>query len=173
MRSFMEVGAVLSGILRIMHPDQYRLGRDTIGTLRQYAHVREALMKWPTVFSAITLIANRACPMHREPKGHFQLFDLLVSVGTHTCAPLMVQPFGVQVKNSPGTICGFSGRFCRHGVTFADGARIAYALYMKPEMSRFGNVYPCHWMTQDTYRQYIGKAVKSEQFVYKPHLYPL
>lgn len=173
MRQFREVGAVLCGILRIMHPDQYRLGLETRTAMQQYGRVRDTLLAWPILFSAVTIIANRACPMHREPKGHFHLFDILVSVGSYSSAPFMTEPLGIQVKNSPGTVCGFSGRLCRHGVTFADGARIAYALYMKPEIPKFANVYPCSWMAQDVYREQIGDNVESEKFVYKSRLYPL
>ena len=173
MRQFREIGAILSGILRIMHPDQYRLGIQTLRAMEQFPKVKEALKQWPTPFSAIAIIANRASPMHREQRGHFQLFDVLLSVGTYGTAPLMVEPLGIQMKNGPGTVYAFSGRLCRHGVAFADGARTCYALYMRPEITRFCDVYPCSWMTQDTYKSFVGDDVARNQFVFKASLNPL
>ena len=173
MRQFREIGAILSGILRIMHPDQYRLGIQTLHAMERFSKVNRALKQWPTLFSAIAIIANRASPMHREQKGHFQLFDVLLSVGGYNLAPLMVEPLGIQMKNGPGTLYGFSGRLCRHGVAFADGARICYALYMRPEIPRFCEVYPCGWMTQNTYKEFVGNGVASDKFVFKASLNPL
>ena len=146
---------------------------ETIKAMEAYKHVRASVKRWPTIFSAITVIANRACPMHREPNGDFHLFDILVSAGSYTSAPFLAEPLGVQLRNGPGTVFGFSGRLCRHGVTFADGERIAYALYMRPEVARFGNVYPCSWMTQDMYREYLGNVATGEKFIFKSRLYPL
>ena len=173
MRQFREIGAILSGILRIMHPDQYRLAVETVAAISSLQRVGSTLKSWPTIFSVITVVANRASPMHREQRGDFHLFDILLSVGSYTVAPITLQPLGIQMKNSPGTLCGVSGKFCRHGIGFADGARIGYALYMRPEIYRFAGVYPCGWSTQDTYKKFMGGKSPTKGFVYKRSLDPL
>ncbi|KAK7696209.1 hypothetical protein QCA50_000862 [Cerrena zonata] len=157
MTAFFEPGAVISGILRIMHPDQYRMGFEILSKLALYAKVEEALLQWPSIFNAITVISNRHCPMHRDTKGAFHLFDILVTSGEYTTAPLIILPIGLQVPNSAGTILGFSGAAFRHGVAPADGTRLCHAFYMRVSLQSFTDTRPCSWMTQEVYRDCLGE----------------
>ncbi|KAK7680056.1 hypothetical protein QCA50_017002 [Cerrena zonata] len=153
---FFECGAILSGVLRIMHPDQYRMGYEVLKHLSSLQQVERALSRWPSIFNAITLISNRHCPMHRDNKGSFHLFDILVSTGSYSNAMFCCTPLGIQIGNTPGTIIGFSGTAFRHGVAQADGARVCHAFYMRGSLQEFSNVRPCSWMTQEVYRRWIG-----------------
>ncbi|KAK7682188.1 hypothetical protein QCA50_014775 [Cerrena zonata] len=168
---FFECGAIVSGLLRIMHPDQYRMGYEVLKHLASNAHVEEALQRWPSIFNAITLISNRHCPMHRDNKGTFHLFDILVTTGSYSTAPFCSLPLGIQVGNMPGTVLGFSGSAIRHGVAPADGARICHAFYMRGSLQEFSGVRPCTWMTQEVYRQCIGS--KKSKHVGPLHLDPM
>ncbi|KAK7680151.1 hypothetical protein QCA50_004714 [Cerrena zonata] len=120
MRDMAEVGTLLSGVLRIMHPDQYRMGYEVMTGLMHYEQVNLALSTWPSVFNAATVISNRCCPMHRDNKGSFPLFDILISTGDYSNAPISILPVGIQFPNGPGSMCGFSGFGFRHGVAGAD-----------------------------------------------------
>lgn len=66
-------------------------------------------------------------------------------------------PLGIELPNSPGSICGLSGKAFRHGVADADGGRVCHAFYMRKSLHDFTKVRPCGWMTQEVYRQWIGK----------------
>ncbi|KAK7680045.1 hypothetical protein QCA50_016991 [Cerrena zonata] len=156
MQEFAQVGAIISGMLRIMHPDQYRMGYEVMTRLMTYPEVNDTLISWPCIFNAATVISSRCCPMHRDTKGSFPLFDLLISTGKYTTAPLSLLPIGVQLPNCPGSISSFSGMGFSHGVAHAEGARVCHAFYMRQALQVFTNVIPCSWMTQDTYKQWIG-----------------
>lgn len=154
---FGEAGALISGMLRIMHPEQYQMALQmfkTIGGEGEFA----VMDLWPSVFSAVTVVANRRCPLHRDESGYFPWFDILASVGMYTKAPLELQPLGVQVYNGPGTVVAFSGSGIRHGVAAADGSRICYAFYMRESVQDFVGVRPAGWMSQERYRPWIGHA---------------
>ena len=65
MTDFQIAGALISGILRIAHPDQYRMGYQTLQHLAEISQVASTVQKWPTVFHAVTLICNRSSPLHK------------------------------------------------------------------------------------------------------------
>lgn len=164
---FIEVGAMISAVLCVMHPDQYRVARSTLGALCQHQRVKNSAARWPTVWSAITLVSNRCCPLHRDVSGSFALFDLLVSTGKYSTAPLELQPLGIQIPNGPGTMCGVSGKAFRHGVAHADGPRRCHAFYMRASLPRFMNVVPCTWMAQDVYEKWVGEGELRKKMVFK------
>ena len=157
LRRSVFIGSVLSGVLRIIHPDQYRAGMEVMRSMRRSILENRCLSRWPSVFNAITLISDRHCPMHRDSGGAFYLYDMLISVGSYTSAPMCLMPLGVQVRNSPGTVVAFSGSAIRHGVAEADGHRICHALYMRESLHRYCGVQPCGWMTQNCFAPWIGK----------------
>lgn len=157
MRKFTPTGALLSGILRIMHPDQYRMGYEVMQRLLRCSQVFDVLCQWPCIFNAITTISNRCSPMHRDTKGSFHLFDIVISTGQYHTAPFTIEPIGIQFPNTPGSICSLSGMAFQHGAAVADGARICHALYMRKSLQTFTNVRPPSWMTQEVYRRWLGK----------------
>ena len=147
----MLIGSVLSGILRIIHPDQYRAGVEVMCIMQHRCTQNQYLSRWTSVFNAITLISDRHCPMHRDVGGDFHLYDMLISVGSYSSAPMCLMPLGVQVPNSPGTLVAFSGTGLRHGVASANGHRICHALYMRRSLQLYCAVNPCGWMTQECF----------------------
>ena len=149
----------MSGVLRIMHPEQYRAGMEVLRKLQNDRHSPEELWRWTSIFNAITLISGRHCPMHRDTSGDFHLYDILLSVGEYTSAPMCLMPLGIQISNSPGTLVGYSGFAIRHGVAPADGTRIGHAFYMRKSLQSYSSVRPCGWMTQECYHMWIGAAL--------------
>lgn len=152
-----------------MHPDQYRMGYQVMRQLAHYPRVQECLTRWPSIFNALTVVSNRGCPMHRDHKGSFPLFDILASTGHYSSAPWLVMPLGLQLPNRPGSICGVSGKAFRHGAVLADGPRLCHAFYMRKELQDFTNVLPCSWMTQDVYSAWMGTRIDEEKFHINPH----
>ena len=165
MQSWRIVGGILSGILRIMHPDQYRVGYEVLQCLATVSECGDVLATWPTVFHTVSIISNRSSPLHRELKGCFPYFDLLVSVGDYSQAPLELWPLGLQLQNSSGTICGVSGKAFLHGVAEPDGPRFCHALYMRKDLQEFVTVKPCSWMTQSVYSNSIGNHLVRQKLI--------
>ena len=160
--------AVLSGILRIMHPQQYRAGVEALQRLHHYPNAPSELQRWPSIFNAITIISSRHCPMHRDTGGDFHMYDILASIGDYTSARMCLMPLGIQISNSPGTVVGYSGLAIRHGVAPADGPRVCHALYMRSSLQEYTGVRPCGWMQQECYRRWIGDT----PLVHSLHLDP-
>ena len=156
MNDIKEVGWLLSGILRIMHPAQYSMAYQVGEVMMKDEQFHDPLCAWPLIFNATSIIANRRCPLHRDSKGSFNLFDLLVTVGSYTKAPLYLHPLGVQIPNISGTVTGFSGRAFRHGVAAADGSRICNAFYMRYSLRRFARIRPPGPMLQEVYARWVG-----------------
>lgn len=167
MTEFQIAGALISGILRITHPDQYRMGYQTLRHLAEIPQVASTLRRWPTVFHAITLICNRSSPLHRELKGNLSFFDLLVSVGDYRYAPLQLGPVGLQLPNTAGSIAAFSGKGFLHGAAMPDGPRVCHSFYMRKDLQEFTGVMPCQFMTQDMYRPHLGAVFNSRSFVFQ------
>ena len=173
MQSWRVVGGILSGILRIMHPDQYRVGYEVLQRLATVSNCGEALATWPMVFHAVSIISNRSSPLHRELKGCFPYFDLLISVGDYSQAPLEIWPVGLQLWNSSGTVCGVSGKAFLHGVAESDGPRICHALYMRKDLQEFVAVKPCSWMAQSVYSDCIGSHACRQKLMLDKDLFSI
>ena len=156
MNDIEEVGWLLSGILRIMHPAQYSMAYQAGEEMMKDKQFQNTLSAWPLIFNATSIIANRRCPLHRDSKGSFNLFDLLVTVGSYSKAPLYLHPLGVQIPNTSGTVTGFSGRAFRHGVAAADGSRVCNAFYMRDSLRRFARIRPPGPMLQEVYARWVG-----------------
>ena len=153
------MGTILSGILRIIHPEQYRAGMDVIRYIQQTTDAGHKIGHWTSVFNAVTLISDRHCPMHRDTGGDFRLYDIVTSVGDYTSAPMCLMPCGIQIRNSPGTLVAFSGAAIRHGVAPADGHRLCHAFYMRKSLQDHSAVRSCGWMTQSWYMGWLGRRI--------------
>lgn len=163
MEDFADAGALMSGIMRVMHPDQYRMAWEMMVRLKSVRPLA-ALHTWPTLFNAVTIVANRQCPLHREPEGSYPWYDILVSIGSYKTAPMYLRSLGFQVLNGPGTIVGFSGKTVCHGVADAAGHRICHAFYMRESIQDFLGVRPANWMTQEVYRPWVGEKWRKNMF---------
>ena len=156
MNENLEPFGIIFGIARIMHPEQYVMGMSMLRAMTRTSKFSQVLPRWPSVFSALSVVVNRMCPMHREQKGDCRFFDILASCGQYTSTSLHLQPVGFQIPNGPGTVVGFSGKALRHGVGHADGDRTCIAFYMRESIRSCFRVRPCGWMRQEVYRECIG-----------------
>ncbi|KAK7696325.1 hypothetical protein QCA50_000979 [Cerrena zonata] len=163
MRDSADAGAIISGMLRVMHPDQYRMAWEVMNRLRAVRPM-EAMWCWPTVFNAVTIVANRQCPLHRDAEGMYRCYDILASVGEYESAPLYLSSLGIQIPNGPGTVVGFSGKALRHGVADAMGSHICHAYYVCESLREFLGVRPTAWMSQEMYRKWVGDTFQSQWF---------
>ncbi|KAK7677485.1 hypothetical protein QCA50_003723 [Cerrena zonata] len=147
--------AVVSGILAITHPQQYEMAKEMKDSMITSGNCAEALGRWPTVFTAISVITNRESPFHRDLHESWKWFDFLLSFGPYKHAPLYLANLGIRVNNPPGTICIFGGRALWHGVRRVS-PRVTLALYMRKNIQKELGIQSASWMTQQEYSNYIG-----------------
>lgn len=147
--------AIMSGILRIIHPEQYQMGKSIQQSLLGRNCCASTILNWPSVQTALSIITNRETPFHRDTKSRMQWYDMLTSIGPYSKAPLYLSPIGLRVDNRPGTICAFSGVALRHGVRRCDLPRISFAWYLRDNVREGEQVQPAHWMTQKVYEEFL------------------
>ncbi|KAK7676689.1 hypothetical protein QCA50_020049 [Cerrena zonata] len=147
--------AVVSGILAITHPRQYKMAKEMKERIIASGDCKEALERWPMVFTAISVISNRESPFHRDLHESWKWFDFLLSFGPYDHAPLYLANLGIRVNNPPGTICIFGGRALWHGVRRVS-PRVTLALYMRKNIQKELGIQSAPWMTQHEYNSYIG-----------------
>lgn len=164
MSEILEASAVISGIIRIMHPDQYQMARDMLWIAQADTTFQPVLTKWPSMFSAISIIANCISLFYHKQHGDYCFFDILLSCGQYTVASIKLQPLGFHIPNRLGTVIGCSGKATCHGTAELDRSCICLAFYMRTSVQFFLCIRPCQWMVQEVYRPWIG-AVKNA--VYK------
>lgn len=130
--------------------------------LKQFADL------WPSIFTGITIIANRLTPVHRDGKGHPSWFDLLVACGFDSQCFLEVPDLGARVRYNPGDACLLSGRILSHAVTGWEGSgRIAYAQYSRPAVAaRFGVNISSEWPSLSRYGKYMHR-----KFLKRHHMF--
>lgn len=148
--------ALLSGVLAIIHPEQYRMGLEIQREMKASGSCVDALTLWPSVFTAATIVTNQKTPFHRDILTDWSWFDLILSFGLYHHAPLYIPILGIRVNNPRGTICAFSGKALLHGVRKTNLARISFILYMRKNVQEGQRVKAAGWMTQQYYEGYVG-----------------
>lgn len=119
-------------------------------------HCVSPLQGWASVYTAVTILANRATRYHRDLGSRFEWYDLLTSFGPYVKAPLYLGPIGLRVNNYPGTVCAFSGMAWSHAVRTIHSSRVSMAFYIREDMREGFGVPPAPFMTQADFEQYVG-----------------
>jgi hypothetical protein len=123
--------SIHSGILKLIHPSQYHGGTHCLSTLRRMPQFQTHVERWPSVFNAMAVVANRETLYHRDGDSHRQWFDLLATYGNYSKGQFSVPGIGVDFAYGPGTVIAFCGNILRHGVPHCDGDRVCIAQYMR------------------------------------------
>ncbi|KDQ49846.1 hypothetical protein JAAARDRAFT_109867, partial [Jaapia argillacea MUCL 33604] len=88
LKSMLEGNAVMNAVLSVIHPDLYLVGSVAHGLLRESDSHSAVMEHWNSVYSGVTVIANRETPVHRDPNCRLGWFDLLATVGPYQYAEL-------------------------------------------------------------------------------------
>jgi hypothetical protein len=90
-------------------------------------------LAWPTVYSAIDVVANRLTPKHTDDGGAITFYDHLVSFGQDHEAELVLHDIDAEFAYKPGTSVLFSGKVLAHSVPmWSEGKeRVMMAHYVK------------------------------------------
>lgn len=145
--------AQLGAILRVIHPDMYAAGRDAIVRLSEnpdFVTRTEDLMNilriWATPFSALSVISNRATPIHIDTGARPAWPDILLTVGSYRYAEMDLPTLGYRLEYRPNTIVAILSKAIPHGVQACQVDRVCIAMYMKDNVhSRLG-VRPAQWV---------------------------
>lgn len=156
-----DTSAIVTGILRIMHPDLYRAGCEAMAQLlTNQPELFDLIQRWGTPFTAVSVISNRITVPHRDTKSLMEYFDILTSVGPFTFTLMEFDGIGIQVKIIPGTIIGLCGWVLRHAVPKCREDRVIYAWYMRGAVHASQDVRPASWMTQEVYGKFMSSFQK-------------
>ncbi|KAI6018292.1 hypothetical protein EDC04DRAFT_2607891 [Pisolithus marmoratus] len=106
--------AMISGVLSIIHPLLYKAGIQGIVKLKMETALNNSIMEralavWPTAFTNISLISNRACPLHHGPHLSGNWYNITANVGDHSSCIMSIPTLGVELVYDPGMVVAFSG----------------------------------------------------------------
>src|SRR5208283_4480797 len=100
-----------------------------------------------STFNGISVIVNRKTPLHRDPGGQMEWYDVLLAAGTYTTATLDVPDLGAHFSCKPGTVVVICGRVLQHGVkSWEGGERICYAHFMRNNVLNRQNIQNSSWV---------------------------
>ena len=146
-----ESGALCSAILRVAHPEFYAAGRKAFERASAMPAVRDALGKWPSIFSAVEVISNRETPYHRDTSGFRTMMEFLITMGDYDLATLVVRNLGMQLVYKSGTGILLTIFVLHHGVASVPADRICYAWFTAEALLTNHDIPPIPWMTQSYY----------------------
>ncbi|KAI6008527.1 hypothetical protein EDC04DRAFT_2610928 [Pisolithus marmoratus] len=94
--------AMISGVLSIIHPLLYKAGIQGIEKLKMETTLNNSIMEralvvWPMAFTNISLISNRACPLHCDPHLSGNWYDITANVGDHSSCIMSILTLGVEL----------------------------------------------------------------------------
>ncbi len=150
--------ALLSAVLRIVHPKLYRAGKLAMSRLREYEEYREVGNAWPGVFSALCLMSNRLTPFHRDVNGRNAWYDLLASIGPYRNATMVLPDIGLKLKYETGCVVAICGKPLRHGVLRCDGERVCFAFVFRNLVHHYLDVEAPHWMSLSKYSYWMKES---------------
>jgi len=161
---------LLNAITALTHRSLYLAGYNAISKLKRPESLdvnittHDHVNSWSSVFSGITVIANRITRRHRDRGGSFPWYDLLLSSGTHRHAFLHLNDLRAQLSYSPGTVVLVCGKVLSHSLPeWSDGERICLAHFMRKEIHYRLGVYSPGWSMQGAYTRLMNKTFAAEQ----------
>lgn len=140
--------------MAIMHPEMYHNAREMMIRLGRWAKTRPnnnkneiggVLEVWPNIFSVVSVMVNRATPVHFDKMGRPQFLDLLMTVGNYEELDMVVPTIGMRLRYNPGTILAMSGQLLMHGVGAVEGNRGIVSFYMRDNVHKMVGVPRCDY----------------------------
>lgn len=130
-----ETTDLLNAILSIVHPELYQAGEDALHKLREapeFMKHRRWARAWTSVYTGVSVIANRACVPHRDPGGRADWFDMIVTLGKYREATMRWPDLAVSLDYPPGTVVFLAVKLIRHQVLHTvGGERLCHVWFMR------------------------------------------
>ena len=141
------------GILSLIHPEQYLIGRTALLRLADQPELSGdpnamivALENWASPFSALSVIVNRVTPIHRDVQGRDSWLDMLVTYGPYDDCRMEFRSLGIRTVYSSGTIVALCGKVVPHSASDCRGERSCIAYYMRDNVHARVGVPAGSWM---------------------------
>lgn len=147
-----------NAILSLTAPKAYQIAWTAQRRLRETGppsgkgNVAAHASAWPSVYSGIAVIVNRATPSHLDGNGAIAGYDGLSSLGTHRRATLNLDDIGATFAYPPGTFVELCGKFLRHEVGPVpedEGERICYARFTRDALQHYLHGKPIPFVRMD------------------------
>ena len=131
-----ESSTLLSSIVRVIHPELYAMGIETMKKMGMMVDPPAVLRLWYSIFNGVQVISNRETPVHRDHNSRWEWYDLLATLGPYQGAILELPGVGLRFSYESGTVLGICGRLLRHGVSEAVGERFCLAYFMRENVQK-------------------------------------
>ncbi|KAA1478924.1 hypothetical protein DENSPDRAFT_788575 [Dentipellis sp. KUC8613] len=136
LRKIHETNAIISGILRIIHPELYQAGRVARERVKAQISDPAVIEEWASVFNGVSVISNRETLPHRDYNSRAEWYDILASVGTYEELSLHLPGLGLAIDYSPGTVVALLGKLLLHSVPRCTPDRVCYAWWFRENIHR-------------------------------------
>lgn len=124
-------------VASLIDPTLYDVAQKALDEIRKSSLCRTWANDWPSIFTAICVVANRVTPPHQDKQGTSRFYDILASLGTCKGARIRLSDIGADIIYDPGTLVSFAGRSFTHEVPHWEGGeRICYAYFLREEVLR-------------------------------------
>ena len=147
-----ETCALLDAILAVVHPELWLAGYKTMKAIKcsipdgSAIPSASSIRAWPSVYTGVHAICNRASLYHRDTNGRPSWFDMLLSVGTYgQKAVLAWRNLGFSVPYDSGSLCFLSSSIVHHGVPHVSDDRLCLAFLMDDTVHHFNGVEGPGW----------------------------
>ena len=147
------ISALTGGILSLIHPEQYLVGRTALlrlaeqpGLSKDPVAMARILEDWTSPFNGLSVIVNWATPVHRDVQGRDSWLDMLVTHGPYSDCQMEFQSLGIRIAYSSGTIVGLCGKVVPHAASHCVGERACIAYYMRDNVHARLGVPASSWM---------------------------
>ncbi len=147
----------LNKILALVHPQLYQDGLAALEGLQAQATSKDIASQWSSVYSGISVIANRLTKAHCDNNAKPSWYDLLVALGSYASTRLRLAELGLELEYTPGTVVPLCGNVFTHEVgDWGDGDRLCYAQFMREAVIDRFQQGTSTWMTQGYYQEEVS-----------------
>ncbi|KAF8065039.1 hypothetical protein FPV67DRAFT_1450871 [Lyophyllum atratum] len=122
LREIAPAEIILNSILSITHPRLYDDASTALSKIRELPETQNIASCWPSVYTGISVIANRLTVPHTDRFSRACWYDSLASVGPFTAAYLEFPDIGLRLSYHPCTVVNLCGNILRHRMMEWEGA---------------------------------------------------
>ena len=144
-----ETNALISGIFRMLHPDQCRHGLAFYEDLRRFPDIADITRHWASAFTAFQVINNRTSPPHTDRGTSYGALDVLTAIGDFKGGHIHTPNLPVDFAQEPGCVLALATRVIPHGVQPYEGNRISIAWFMKDDVMSWAQLPQTTWMSKE------------------------
>jgi hypothetical protein len=141
-----DTSALISAILRVIHPELYRAGLAIIRAQGEDPCLLLAIKIWASVFNGVTAISNCQTPVHVDNQSRATWFDILATVRGDSDLTFQIPEVGLHLRYTSGTIVAICGSFLLHSVPPSCEERLCYAYFMWDLVHEHAGVPTPHWV---------------------------